>query len=78
MDVLLIDMGALGIFLGYVATVYWYAISHDRTRRDVGGPGPETLERAGASPLRRVSWIDPMHGRGRLVHRSGEASAHRN
>ena len=30
MATLLIDLGALAIFLGYVATVYWYAVSQPR------------------------------------------------
>ena len=41
MEVLLIDIGALAAFLGYVAIVYWHGISHDSrtTRRGRAGPG---------------------------------------
>lgn len=33
MKTLLIDAGALALFLGYVATVYWHAVSQPRERR---------------------------------------------
>jgi hypothetical protein len=36
MEVLLIDIGALAAFLGYVAIVYWHGVSH----------GPSTARRA--------------------------------
>jgi hypothetical protein len=41
MEVLLIDIGALAAFLGYVAILYWHGISHDsrtarRTRSGLG------------------------------------------
>ncbi|MBV8876185.1 MAG: hypothetical protein JO158_00640 [Gammaproteobacteria bacterium] len=46
MGILLIDIGALGIFLGYVAVVYWHAVSHEsRTphrERHQPGHGPTT------------------------------------
>jgi hypothetical protein len=29
MKALLIDIGALAIFLGYMAIVYWHGVSHD-------------------------------------------------
>jgi len=29
MEVLVIDMGALAMFLAYVAIVYWHGVSHD-------------------------------------------------
>jgi hypothetical protein len=29
MEILLIDIGALAMFLGYMALVYWHAITHD-------------------------------------------------
>src|SRR5215831_9712103 len=29
MEILLIDLGALALFLGYIAIVYWHGISHD-------------------------------------------------
>jgi hypothetical protein len=34
MEVLLIDIGALAIFLGYMAIVYWHAVSHDSQTRE--------------------------------------------
>jgi hypothetical protein len=32
MEILLIDVGALGLFLGYMAIVYWHGISHEVQR----------------------------------------------
>jgi hypothetical protein len=32
MEILLIDVGALGVFLGYVAIVYWHGVSHETQR----------------------------------------------
>lgn len=29
MEVLLVDIGALAMFLGYMALVYWHGITHD-------------------------------------------------
>jgi hypothetical protein len=29
MEVLLIDIGALAVFLAYIAIVYWHGVSHD-------------------------------------------------
>jgi len=29
MEVLLIDVGALAVFLGYVTIVYWHGVNHD-------------------------------------------------
>jgi hypothetical protein len=29
MEILLIDVGALAVFLGYVAIVYWHAVAHE-------------------------------------------------
>jgi hypothetical protein len=29
MEILLIDIGALAVFLGYVAIVYWHAVSQE-------------------------------------------------
>jgi hypothetical protein len=52
MEILLIDIGGLGIFLGYVAVVYWHAVSHDPrtpggTRPELGhGPTPGRAARA--------------------------------
>jgi len=34
MAAILIDVGALAIFLGYVAAVYWYAVSPPRRLKD--------------------------------------------
>lgn len=39
MEVLLIDMGALAMFVAYMAIVYWHGVSHDAqppARRSVG------------------------------------------
>jgi hypothetical protein len=43
METLLIDIGALAVFLGYVAIVYWHGISHDtqRDRRRVTDESPD-------------------------------------
>jgi hypothetical protein len=30
MEIILIDVGALALFLGYVAIVYWHAVGSDR------------------------------------------------
>lgn len=41
MEIVLIDVGALALFLGYVATVYWHAVldqPHPREPRLRGGP----------------------------------------
>jgi hypothetical protein len=32
METLLIDIGALGVFLGYMAIVYWHGVSHEAQR----------------------------------------------
>jgi hypothetical protein len=46
MEVLLIDMGALAMFLAYMAIVYWHGVSHEaqppghrspRDRSDLAG-----------------------------------------
>jgi hypothetical protein len=29
MEILLIDIGALAVFLGYMAIVYWHGITHE-------------------------------------------------
>jgi hypothetical protein len=29
MEILLIDIGALAVFLGYIAIVYWHGIDHE-------------------------------------------------
>jgi hypothetical protein len=39
MEVLLIDIGALAAFLGYVAIVYWHGISHDARSAPHGRTG---------------------------------------
>jgi hypothetical protein len=41
MEIILIDVGALALFLGYVATVYWHAVAdqpHPRQPRLGGRP----------------------------------------
>ena len=48
MEILLIDIGALAVFLAYIAIVYWHAISHEpdpATRK--GGQGDPLLRRHG-------------------------------
>ena len=47
MEVLLVDLGALAVFLGYVAIVYWHGISHDPP-----APRRERTERGSV----RASW----------------------
>jgi hypothetical protein len=32
METLLIDLGALGVFLGYMAIVCWHGVSHEAQR----------------------------------------------
>jgi hypothetical protein len=54
MEVLLIDIGALAAFLGYVAIVYWHGISHDshtarRARSGLGRPRASWPAAAGGS-----------------------------
>jgi len=34
MEILLIDLGALGVFLGYVTIVYWHAVTHEVKPRE--------------------------------------------
>jgi hypothetical protein len=34
MEVLLIDIGALALFLGYMAVVYWHGVSHESQPRE--------------------------------------------
>ena len=34
MEILLIDVGALALFLGYVAIVYWHAVADQGHRRE--------------------------------------------
>jgi hypothetical protein len=34
MEILLIDVGALALFLGYVAIVYWHAVVEQGQRRE--------------------------------------------
>jgi hypothetical protein len=64
MEVLLIDIGALAVFLGYMAFVYWHGISHDsrggrreRTEcirgRASRAPAVEVSQREGASARAR-------------------------
>ena len=39
MEVLLIDMGALAMFLAYMAIVYWHGVSHEAQR-----PGQRSID----------------------------------
>jgi len=39
MEVLLIDIGALAVFLGYMAVVYWHGVSHESQPRERCGRG---------------------------------------
>ena len=38
MEILLIDLGALGVFLGYVTIVYWHAVTHEVKPREPRPP----------------------------------------
>ena len=44
MEVLLIDMGALAMFLAYMAIVYWYGVSHEAQ-----APGHRSIDVSRAS-----------------------------
>ena len=51
MDILLIDIGALAVFLGYIAIVYWHGISQEAdpaTRK--AGQSDSLLRRHGGHP----------------------------
>jgi hypothetical protein len=79
-EILLIDMGALAIFLGYMAIVYWHAVSHDsRPRERARIDLMRTAARNGAD-LRQawLSWVAKAHERGRLARPSGSTNARRN
>jgi hypothetical protein len=65
MEILLIDIGALAVFLGYIAIVYWHAVSHETQ------PGREQ-RRA------RTTWVATAPEQGPLAPPSRSASAHRN
>lgn len=79
MEVLLIDIGALAIFLGYVAIVYWHAVSHDSQPRERA-----RIERMRTAAWRgadlRQAWLSwaKEHERGRLARQSRSTNAHRN
>jgi hypothetical protein len=49
MEVLLIDIGALAMFLGYVAIVYWHGVSCDARPRECRFTG---VSRAAAARTR--------------------------
>ncbi len=79
MEVLLIDVSALGIFLGYMALTYWHGISHQSQSQ--GQPHTQLmgLRRAGGERWRAwLSGIARVHERGQLAHRSESPSADRN
>ena len=80
MEILLIDMGALAIFLGYMAIVYWHAVSRDARPRDRARS--DLLRTAPWSgPDLRQAWLSSVakeHERGRLARQSGSTNARRN
>jgi hypothetical protein len=43
MEVLLIDVGALAVFLGYVAIVYWHGISHEAQPAALKADQPDSV-----------------------------------
>jgi len=51
MEILLIDIGALAVFLGYIALVYWHGISHeaDPAARKPGAAAAHYLDRESAT-----------------------------
>jgi len=51
MEILLIDIGALALFLGYIAIVYWHGISHETD--------PATRKVAASDVLLRRHGIPP-------------------
>src|SRR5215831_12877009 len=59
MEILLIDLGALALFLGYIAIVYWHGISHeaDPATRNTGQTDP-LLRRHGRHPHPRAVSLD--------------------
>jgi len=54
MEILLIDLGALAVFLAYMAIVYWHGTSHE--------PDPATRKRGQSDPLLRRHGILPRTG----------------
>ena len=65
MEVLLIDIGALAVFLGYIAIVYWHGVSHETQ--------PGRQERRACT-----TWLARAPEQGPLAPPSRSASAHRN
>ncbi|MGN6452913.1 MAG: hypothetical protein ACTHL7_07600 [Steroidobacteraceae bacterium] len=80
MEILLIDMGALAIFLGYMAIVYWHAVSHDSRPRDRARIDLMRKAPWSGAGLRQawLSWVAKEHERGRLARQSGSTNARRN
>lgn len=69
MEVLLIDIGALAVFLGYMAIVYWHGISHDsRTARS--GRAGLTRPQAGWPAAGEVNQPDCASARARSARSS--------
>jgi hypothetical protein len=54
MEALLIDIGALAVFLAYVATVYWHAVSD-------GAPKRRCTQVARATGLAGSPGLDLLH-----------------
>ncbi len=79
MEVLLIDLGALGIFLGCMAVAYRHGTSHESQPRRKPPPPllrlrPAEGERSRAS----INGIAKAAERGQLAHRSESPNADRN
>ena len=59
MEILLIDIGALALFLGYIALVYWHGISQEAdpaTRK--AGQSDSLLRRHGGHPRTHAAALD--------------------
>jgi hypothetical protein len=69
MEVLLIDIGALAVFLGYVAIIYWRGIAHDAgsARRAPGELGGGRASRPAAG---EISQLDCASARARSARSS--------
>ena len=69
MEVLLIDIGALAAFLGYMAIVYWHGVSHD-ARSVPSGPGGLGRNRASGSAAAELGQLDCASARARSARSS--------
>lgn len=67
MEILLIDIGALAVFLGYMAVVYWHGISHEAQ--------PAAHKARQSVSLLRQHGLQPRTGAGSLDERAVSASA---